>query len=284
MARSVTSKTSFSTIEHIGLETSSARDFYHTLLKSSWPVFILIIVVGYLLINSLFALLFFLNPGSVANAAPGSFFHAFAFSVQTMASIGYGVFAPIAPAAHVIVVVEAIVSLLYTAVCTGLTFSKFSRPNARVVFCKHPLLTTFEGTPALMFRMANGRTNLVMQVRVRVAALKSMMTAEGYNMRRQFDLKLVRDNSMVFVLPWTVIHKIDQDSPLYGMSDADMKAADLALFVALSGTDDIYTSEIHALHTYDFDMFRHATRFVDMIEIDTGAFRRVDHRKIHDFI
>lgn len=284
MARSVFSKTNFATIEHVGLETSPIRDFYHTLLKSSWIHFVVVIIVGYLLINSIFALLFFLNPGSVANVESGSFLQAFAFSVQTMATIGYGVFTPATPIAHVIVVVESITSLLYTAVVTGLTFSKFSRPTARVAFSRNPLLTHFEGKPALLFRMANARTNLIMQARVRIAVLKTTTTAEGYKMRRQFDLQLIRDNSMAFILPWTVVHLIDNASPLYGMSDEDMKNADLSLFIVLSGTDDIYTSEIHAFNTYTYDKLRHATKFEDMVEIDDGAFRRVNHRKIHDFI
>lgn len=284
MARTVITKTSFATIEHIGLEFSPVRDFYHTLLKTSWPRFILIVIAGYLLVNSVFAVAFYLNPGSVANAEPDSYLDAFAFSVQTMATIGYGVFTPATPLAHLIVIGESITSLLYTALCTGLIFSKFSRPNARLVFCRNPLLTTFEGSPALMFRIANARTNMVMEVSVRAAALKNMASAEGYNMRRQYDLKLVRDNSMAFILPWTVIHLIDENSPLDGMTDEDMKKADLSIFISLRGTDDIYTSEIHSLHIYSHDKFRRGTKFVDMLEIDQGPKRRVDHRKIHDFV
>lgn len=284
MVRKVISRTNFSTIEHIGLDRSPVRDFYHTLLKAAWPRFILLIVVGYLCVNALFALLYYVNPGSIANADPDSFLSCFAFSVQTIATIGYGVYSPATTAGHIIVVLESIAGLLYTALCTGLTFAKFARPSARIVFSRHPLLTTFEGEPALMFRMANARTNTVMSASVRVVALKSITTQEGYSMRRQYDLALVRDNSMVFVLPWTVIHKIDDKSPLCGMTDDDMKKADLSLFISMRGTDDIFSSEIHALHTYSYSQFRHATRFVDMMQGDNSQYRRVDHRLIHDYV
>jgi inward rectifier potassium channel len=284
MARVVISKTSFSTIEHIGLEISFLRDFYHNLLKVTWPRFIGAIIVGYLSINALFAVLYMMCPNAIANAEPGSFLHAFAFSVQTMATIGYGVFSPATPTAHIIVVFESVVSLLYTALCTGLTFSKFARPNARVVFSRNILLSNFEGVPALIFRMANARTNLINQAGVRVVALKNVVTSEGYNMRRQFDLKLVRDNSMAFVLPWTVIHKIEEDSPLYGMTEEDMKKCDLSLLVALTGNDDIFSSQVHAYHTYPMDMFKRAKRFVDMMDVEAGKSRRVNHQLIHEFV
>jgi len=284
MARVIISKTSFSTVEHIGLEFSLLRDFYHVLLKVTWPRFVGTIIAGYLSINILFACAYLICPNSISNAEPGSFLHAFAFSVQTMATIGYGVFAPATATAHVVVVIESVVSLLYTALCTGLTFAKFARPNARVVFSRNILLSNFEGVPALIFRMANASTNLIIQAGVRVVALKNVVTQEGYNMRRQYDLKLVRDNSMAFVLPWTVIHKIDEGSPLYGMNDDDMKKCELSLLVALSGNDDIFSSQVHAFHTYALSAFRHAKRFVDMMELESGTTRRVNHKLIHEYV
>jgi inward rectifier potassium channel len=284
MAKSVTSKTALATVTHHGLETSGFRDFYHNMLTLSWIRYLMVMVAGYLVINLFFGLIYFSLPGGIANAEPGSFLHAYAFSVQTMATIGYGVFSPQTPLAHGTVILESIVSLIYTALCTGLTFAKFSRPNARIRFSKTAILTKFEGADALMFRIANARTNVVLQASVRVAAVKNVITDQGYRMRRQFDLTLVRDNSMVFVLPWTVIHKIDEKSPLYGLSKDDMEACDLSLAIAMAGIDDIFSSQIHAFHSYQYKDLEPAVRFVDMMSFDKSRHGRVDHHLLSEVV
>lgn len=284
MQKNVITKTNYATIKHHGLDISSFRDFYHILLRLSWPRFIISVVAGYICINLIFAMMYHLNPGSISGATPYSFLHSFAFSVQTMATIGYGVFAPATPSAHLTVVFESITSLLYTALCTGLTFAKFSRPNARVTFSKYVLLSEYNGQSALIFRMANARANILVQASVRVVALKHETTAEGYTMRRQSDIILLRENTLAFSLPWTVIHQINEKSPLFGMSLEDIVKSDVTIIVALTGIDDIYSSQVHAFHTYHGTSFRKAKRFTDIIKTNPDRSIEVDHQKIHEFI
>jgi inward rectifier potassium channel len=284
MAKVVVSKTALATVTHHGLDSSIFHDFYHNMLKMGWIRFFVVMITGYLALNLIFASLYFARPGSIANADPESFLHAFSFSVQTMATIGYGVFSPNNTWAHVLVIFQSITAIIYTTLSTGLTFAKFSRPNARIRFSNVAILTKFEGSDALMFRVANARTNVVLQSFIRVAAVKNVVTDQGYRMRRQFDLTLVRDNSMVFILPWTVIHKIDERSPLYGLTQHDFEDQDISLAVAMTGTDDIYSSQIHAFHNYSHSQLITATRFVDMMTFDKNRQGTVNHDLLSDVV
>src|SRR5262249_23589165 len=153
---------------------------------------------------------------AIANARPGSFSDAFFFSVQTMATIGYGQMAPATFAAHVLVSVEAFVGLVGFAMVTGITFSKFSRPTARILFSNVAVVTQRDGVPCLMFRMANERGTSIVEAQAHVVLTRSETTLEGEKVRRFYDLKLLRQQNILFALSWTALHPITQESPFSG--------------------------------------------------------------------
>jgi inward rectifier potassium channel len=143
------------------------KDLYHFVLSRTWPEFFALVAVGFLLVNTLFAGLYLVQPGGSANARPGSFEDAFYFSVQTLATIGYGGMYPVTRFAHLTVTFEALTGILSVAVITGITFTRFARPTARVLFADKIVLAPRDGVPHLMFRVANWRRNQVVEAQLR---------------------------------------------------------------------------------------------------------------------
>src|SRR5271167_2290445 len=174
-----------------GVPRATLKDLYFFLTTISWPVLLLIIVALFAVANCLFALCYLID-GGVANARPGSFADAFFFSVQTMATIGYGVMAPRSLFTNVLVSIEALSGLTSLAVVTGLVFARFSRPTARVRFSRVAVISPRDGVPSLMFRAVNQRSNRIVEAQIHVVLSRWEMTREGESMRRFYDLAITR--------------------------------------------------------------------------------------------
>ncbi len=226
------------------------RDPYYLMLTIPWQGFVLITVVVYAIANAVAAFLFLLGgEGTIINARPGSFSDAFFFSVQTSASIGYGVMSPGNAYAHLLVTLEAIISLMGIAVLTGLAYARFSRPTAQVMFSKVAVISDFAGEPTLMFRAANERRNQILEAQMRLYLVIDE-TFGGRMMRRFYELGLQRDRNPSFFLTWTALHSINVNSPLYGLDRATLLRKNIALIVSVSGIDQTVAQAIHTRHTY----------------------------------
>ena len=235
---------------------------------------------GFLLVNFLFALLYWIVPGSIASA-DGSFEAAFYFSVQTFGAIGYGFMYSQGAWGNSIVVIESFVSLLFIAVLTGIVFAKFSRPHARVLFSENALLEMRNGVPTLTFRVANERGNDIVEASIRVSVLVTEVSEEGKTLRRLHDLELMRSNTALFTLTWQVFHPITEDSPLHGLSAEQMVAEDIRIIIGLTGLDGTFSQTIHARHMYWADDVLEDHRFVDVIENQDDGTTVMDFRKFH---
>ena len=269
--------------ERIGLESGRVRDLYHFLLTASWSRLFGILALLYLAANAVFAALYLLGSDNVANARPGSFLDAFAFSVQTMATIGYGAMWPRTLWAHTLVTVEAFVGLFGVAVVTGLVFAKFSRPTARVVFSRNAVMGRWDGAPALLFRIANARGNSIVEAQMHVALARDETMADGEVIRRFYDLPLSRERTLLFSLSWTVIHPIDPDGPLAGATRESLRSMRAEIVASLIGFDDAFAQTVHVRHVYDVEDLVWDARFADMFsDPNEGARRRVDFRRFHD--
>lgn len=268
-------------VPRIGVERRALNDVYYSLLHLRWGWLIPLLFAIYLLIVTVFALLYRLDPSGVANARPDAFADYFFFSVYTLATIGYGTFAPESLWAHVLVTVEAFTGLLLMAMLTGLTFAKFSRPTARVIFSRHGVVATLDGRETLMLRMANGRDGNVVEATLRLTLVRDVRSAEGVAMRRFYDLPLLRSWTPIFALTWTVYHVIDEDSPMYGLGAAELTASHAELVVTLSGVDETLGQSINARYSYAADDIAWNARFVDVIEqFEHG--RQVNYGRLHD--
>jgi len=265
----------------LGAERRGLTDLYHQVLTMpAWGLPLLLVSV-YLGANTIFAGLYMLT-GGVGNMRHGSFADAFFFSVQTISTIGYGAMTPTSVAANVVVTVEAFFGLGLVAVSTGLIFARFSRATARVMFSRVAVINEFEGKPTLMFRAANQRGNQILEAEVMLNLLRQVSTKEGHIYRRFQELKVERARTPMFALTWTVMHTIDETSPLYGATAADLKAWQAEVVIVLSGADDIFAQRIHARHSYMPEDIVWNKQFADVISEDDEGARVVDYGKFHD--
>jgi inward rectifier potassium channel len=222
--------------------------------------------------------------GGVDNARPGSFTDAFFFSVQTMATIGYGTMAPRSFTSNVLVSIEAMSGLTALAVVTGLVFARFSRPTARVRFSRVAVISPRDGVPSLMFRAVNQRSNRIVEAQIHVVLSRWETTKEGENMRRFYDLTLSRARNALFSLSWTVIHPIVEGSPLFRETAASFKASRSVIVASLVGMDESFLQNVHDRHVWTADEIVWGMRFVHVLEeLPDGSFT-IDYSRFDDVV
>jgi len=267
-------------VVRIGHDPLLFRDLYVNLLSMPWVWLVFLVAAFYLLSNLAFAYAYYHNLSGLDHAK--NFADVFFFSVQTMATIGYGRMAPTDLTTNLLVTFEALWGFSYFAIVTGLMFAKFSRPTSHVLFSKVAVISNFEGKPHLKIRMANRRNNRIVDVTARLFLLRHSTTKEGFAIRRFLDLKLVRDHMPLLRLTWTLLHPIDEDSPLYGLSEQEIKETTDEIFVTLVGLDETLAHTIHARHSYFVDEILHDTFFEDVVkrhpssvEVNYGLFHAV---------
>ena len=277
-----TTEDRFKSIKKIGAKARLTEDLYHTLLIFDWRKFFLSYLIFFLLFNLIFAFCYWVFPSTLAGT-DNSFFDAFSFSVRTFSTVGYGVFSPHSNWAHnIIVIVESVLSVFVTALLTGLIFAKFSRPKARIIFSNNVLINNFEGKRTLMLRMGNLRSNQIVEAHARMVVLKSLTTVEGESIRRQIDLNLTRSTSLFFALTWSVIHIIDENSPLYNMTAKDLIDQFVEIGVSVIGYDSTFSQSIHANCIYSpqdvvFDKY-----FNDIFDIKDNKIISLNYKNFHD--
>jgi len=246
-------------------------------MKASWLAVGGLICGAYVIAKSLFAVLFLVNPNGGEELEPG-FWAAFAFSVQTMASIGYGGMYPTSAYAHTIVFLESFVGLFGVALATGLLFAKFSRPTAKVGFSDGMVVHERDGVPTLMFRMANERNNQIVEARVTLSLLLDEVTAEGDRMRRLRDLPLERQTSPLFSLSWLAFHPLDEHSAICALPEGVNDPRIRGYIVTFSGLDGTFNQMVHARKLYAPDVVRTGAQFVDMLSDASNGRIQIDHR------
>ena len=252
-----------STFYVLGDDRRPIRDAYHSFLKAPWGVSLAMIAIGFFAVNVVFAIVYLIVGG--VGGSTGSFMDALSFSVQTMATIGYGVMHPDSTGATTVMIVESMTSIVVTALATGLVFAKFSRPTTRVAFSKQAVITTFDGRPTLMFRVGNRRGNVIVEAQLHVVAVLTTRTAEDELFYKAHDLTLVRDRQVGMTRGWTVMHVIDPASPLHGLDATGLERAELDIFIALTGIDDTTMQSVHAVHNYSDTDVSIGSRFEDTI-------------------
>jgi inward rectifier potassium channel len=232
-----------------------------------------------------FALLYSLVPGALAdgsrNGTPVSLVDAFFFSVQTVATIGYGVLYPRNLYANALVTVEIMAGVIGFAMGNGLMFARFSRPTARIMFSNVAVIAPHNGVPTLMFRAANQRHNLILEAHVRVAMTRVETSTEGRVMRRFRDLAIERRDNLTFLLSWTVLHPVDEMSPLFGLSEDDIANGDFNIVVVMTGTDESFSQPVYARHSYHSSEIRWNKQFVDILSVGKAGEVVIDYTNFH---
>jgi inward rectifier potassium channel len=273
-------------IETHGLGTGFWSDLYHRSMTVYWPVFFGTAAAIFLLLNAVFAFIYWLGDKPVANVAdnlplPLSLFY---FSIETLATVGYGDMHPQTNYGHIVATVEIFTGMSFLAVMTGLIFARFSRPRARFVFARHPVVTTYQGEPALMIRIANARHNTISQAIARLWLFRVESTKEGEQFRRYYELKLDRREHPMFSLSWTLLHLIDETSAFYGMTADDFVAAEGALILSVDGVDDNSAQRLYARQIYSRQDIRWQHRYRDITSFSVKGRLVLDYTKFHDVV
>lgn len=267
-------------VESVGLRTDFWADFSHRCLTASWPAFIAGSFLAFLLLNVAFAAILMLGDKPVANA-PGDFAHYFFFSIETLATVGYGDMHPQTDFGHVVASIEMFVGLFATAVMTGLIFYRFSRPRARFLFADKAVVARHDGRRCLMLRLANERLNPIINPSAKAWLATTVVTAEGETFRRFLELPLVRAQSPLFQLSWTIMHEIDEKSALANMDTEGLAALQGAILVSVEGHDETSAQTVRARKTYQAADIMFGARFVDVLESSDDDRVRVNYTKIH---
>jgi inward rectifier potassium channel len=271
-------------VERTGLRFFETISLYHFLLTVTWPRFLALAAAGYAATNALFAAAYVAcgpgaleGPGGTSLAA--RFAQAFFFSVQTLATIGYGRVSPSGLAANLLVAGESLVGLLGFAVVAGIGFARFARPNPQIVFSRAALVAPYRGITGFMFRIANARSSQLVEVEAKVS-----LSRRGHAGQRQFyDLALERHRVTFFPLSWTVVHPIDASSPLSGVTAEQLRASDAEFLVLLSGYDEVSAQTVHVRSSYTADEVVFGSRFRSILEpASPDGVVRIDIRGVSD--
>jgi inward rectifier potassium channel len=261
-------------------------DLYHRSMTVHWPAFFGSAALIFIVLNTVFGLLYWLGKDPIANVSPElplplSLFY---FSIETLATVGYGDMHPQTNYGHLIATIEIFTGMSFLAVMTGLIFARFSRPRARFVFADYPVVTAHQGQPTLMMRVANARNNTMSQATARLWLVRLEYTAEGHQLRRFHELKLERQEHPMFALSWTLLHQIDKNSALFGVTTEELDKTDAALVLNISGVDDSSSQSLHARKLYYHTDIRWQHRYQDITSTSQQGRLLIDYGKFHDII
>jgi inward rectifier potassium channel len=275
-------------VHRTGLGFWQSLSAYHYLLTISWPKFLSFVVLAYLMANAVFAAIFVsLGPHALAGTHQvvlgARFAEAFFFSVHTLATIGYGTIAPASLAAHLVVTMETLIGLVGVAVMAGISFARFSRPVAKILFSRNALIAPYRGGRAFMFRIVNQRSNQLVELQASVLISRRKRDGARSTDREFIALALERKSVAFFPLAWTIVHPIDETSPLRDWNPADVAECDAEFLILLNGFDDTFSQTVHTRSSYKSGEIVWGARFTSMFNPpDEEGIVSVDIRKLHD--
>jgi len=243
-------------------------DLYHSTLSLSWIEFNALFVIIFVIINLLFGFLYWLNSDSIGGLDSHSYINYFFFSVQTLVTIGYGNMYPNSLYGNVLVTTEAMVGLLSLGLFAAVAFSRLSLPRALIAFSDKAVISNHNGVPTLMIRLANNRSNSVIDAKISLSLFKQESTSEGSSMMRIYDLNLLRSTSPMLLLTWLVMHPIDKNSPLFGINELELQESNLTIVATVTGLDETLSQTIHAKTSYQNTDILWNKRFKDLFKIN----------------
>ena len=258
------------------------RDAYHWILSLTWPGFALLAVGVFLALNVVFALAYFAGGSCIAEMTPYSFSSAFFFSAETLATVGYGHMHPATTYGHIVVTLELMIGMFWTAVITGLIFVRFSRPMVRILFSECLTVAPVNGVPTLVLRVANLRHQPLAEARFRLVVHRDETTIEGETMRRFYDLKLQVESIITFPAVLTLRHTMDASSPMHGATLESLKTSDARFMSSVVCTDTVINSPLQSQQGYLASDVRFGERFVEVYTDSADGKLFVDYGLFHD--
>ncbi len=259
-----------------GLHLSFWADISHRCMTASWPAFIGGAVLVFIAFNAVFALFYWIGDQPIANVPGGAYIDYIYFSIETLSTAGYGDMHPQTHYGHFVAAVELFTGIFSMSLMTGLIFARFARPNARLLFADHPVITSHDGRPTLMLRLANERHNIISNATAKLWLFKNIVSMEGETLRRFYELPLTQSQNPGLALSWTLYHILDEKSPLYQTNADDLEVSKASLAVVVSGYDVVAAQTVHARKSYEHGDIRFGHRYVDILDTSDDGRLRVD--------
>jgi inward rectifier potassium channel len=290
MARSRSERTSKAQVVRLGgreviaegLRLNFWADISHRCMTASWPAFIGGAALVFIVFNAVFAVFYWIGNQPISNVPGGAYIDYLYFSIETLSTAGYGDMHPQTHYGHFIAAVELFTGIFSMALMTGLVFARFSRPNARLLFADHPVISTHEGRPTLMVRFVNERHNIISNASAKLWLLRDEVSLEGESFRRFYELSLTRNEHPALALSWTLYHIIDEASPLYGLGADDLAASEVSLIVVVSGYDVVAAQTVYARKFYVHSDIRFGHRYADILGTSEDGRLRIDYSRFHE--
>ena len=267
-----------------GLHLNFWADISHRCMTASWPAFIGGAAMVFVAFNAVFAFFYWIGNQPISNVPSGAYIDYLYFSIETLSTAGYGDMHPQTHYGHFIATVELFTGIFSMSLMTGLIFARFSRPNARLLFADHPVISSHDGKPTLMVRFANERHNIIGNATARVWLLKNIVSLEGESFRRFYELPLVRNEHPALALTWTLYHVLDEESPLYGLNADDLAASQVSLVVVVSGYDVVAAQTVHARRSYDHSDIRFGQRYADILDASEDGRIKIDYGRFQETV
>ena len=274
-------------VRRTGLRFWESLSVYHHLLTVTWTRFFTYVGLYFVVANMMFAAAYVAaGPGALSGSETltvgARFLQAFFFSIHTLATIGYGNVSPVTLPANILVAIESLMGLIAVAVIAGLSFSRFSRPVADILFSRNAIVSPYRGITGLMFRIVNRKDNQLVDVSAKVL-LTRRKKGGGLTEREFLSLKLERNEVVFFPLSWTIVHPIDEESPLWGLTEAEFRASDAELLILLYGFDETFSQTVHARSSYREPEILWNVRFRSMFQpADDNGVISVDIRLLNE--
>jgi inward rectifier potassium channel len=265
-----------------GLHLSFWADISHRCMTASWPAFIGGAVLVFIAFNAIFAFFYWIGDQPISNVPGGAYIDYLYFSIETLSTAGYGDMHPDTHYGHFIATVELFTGIFSMSLMTGLIFARFSRPNARLLFADNPVIFNHDGKPTLMIRLANERHNIISNATAKLWLFKNIVTMEGEQLRRFYELQLTQNQNPGLALSWTLYHVLDETSPMYGLNADDLEASKASLVVVVTGYDVVAAQTVHARKPYEHSDIRFGHRYADILGTSDDGRIRIDYGRFHD--
>lgn len=273
-------------VRRIGFRKLDNIDIYHWLITTSWRSLILLIVSGYIIMNTIFAIIYYIsgydNFGGVhANNVPEKFLDLFFFSAQTLTTVGYGHVYPHSTLVSTVAAIESMTGLLGFALATGILYGRFSRPKAEILYSENVIIAPYKGITGLMFRIANTKQNELIEIEADVV----LSYSDPESNRREFvSLPLERSKINFLTLSWTIVHPIDENSPLYNVSLDEINKRDSELIILVKAINDTYSQTVYSRMSYKAYEFIEKARFIPIKQgSDSSGKISINLGDIHKF-
>ena len=277
-----------SNVKRTGLPFNAATNYYHSLITMPWWKFNIAVLSAYLAINIFFALIYYFVDvshvsGMMYNSEFEKFMEVFFFSAQSLTTVGYGRLNPTGITNSSVAVIESFIGLLGFAMATGLLYGRFSRPVANILFSKNAIIAPYQGFTALMVRLANKNKSELLDPEATIV-MSYIKEENGVKVRKFSNLKLELTHVTLLTMSWTLVHPIDEESPLYGWVEEEYKNKEVEFMVLIRAYEETFAQTVHTRSSYRYNELVFGAKFNSMLLPASHGSVIIELNRINEYI